>query len=96
MTRRDKVLVEHRDSIRAAARRNKARSIALVGSVARGDDTADSDYDFLIEFEPRTSLFDLARLQAELEDLLGGEVDIVNAARLRDSHRGMAGDAIAL
>ena len=47
MTRRDVILGEHRAAIRAAAAANKASSIALVGSGARGEDTAESDCDFL-------------------------------------------------
>ena len=50
MTRKDLVLVKHRYAIRAAAARNKCRAIALVGSVARGEDTDDSDYDFVADF----------------------------------------------
>ena len=94
--RRDQVLVEHREAIRAAAARNRARSIALVGSVARGDDAAGSDYDFLADFRPGVSLFDIAGLQIELEELLGAEVDVVPASCLRDSHRGMIEDAIVV
>ena len=77
MTRREKVLVQHRDAIRAAAERNKARAIALVGSVARGDDDDDSDYDFLVDFLPGSTLFDVAGLQLDLEQLLDSNVDVV-------------------
>ena len=96
MTRRDRVLVKHREAIRAAAARNRAYSIALVGSVARGDDADESDYDFLADFLPEATLFDIAGLQLDLEELLDAEVDIVYAAGLKDTHRGMDKDAIAL
>ena len=96
MTRRDTVLVRHREAIRAAAVRNRARSIALVGSVARGDDTDASDYDFLTDFLPEATLFDIAGLQIELAELLDAEVDVVYAAGLKDTHRGMTNDAIVL
>ncbi len=56
MSRRDEVLVKHRKAILAAAKRSKARSIALVGSVARQEDTAESDYDFLVDFKKRLRL----------------------------------------
>ena len=92
MTRRDTVLVRHREAIRAATARNRACSIALVGSVARGDDTDASDYDFL----PEATLFDVAGLQIELGELLDAEVDVVYAAGLKDTHRGMTSDAIVL
>ena len=51
MTPKDLVLVKHRDTIRAAAARHKCRSIALAGSVARAEDTDDSDYDFVADFD---------------------------------------------
>ena len=96
MSRRENVLVKHRAEIRAAAQRSKARSIALVGSVARGDDTDQSDYDFLVDFEDEADLFDIAGLQADLEDLLGQSVDVVDSSSVRESHLDMFEDAIAL
>ena len=39
----------------------------MFGSVARGDETPESDIDFLVEFEPGSSLFDLMDLQEALE-----------------------------
>ena len=96
MTRRDKVLVEHRGAIRAAAARSRALAVALVGSVARGEDTTDSDYDFLVEFEDGISLFDVAGLQVELEALLGEPVDVVPLSCVKATHRGMVRDAILL
>ncbi len=60
----------------------------VFGSVARGDDKAGSDVDFLVEFERGRSLLDLAGLRAELSETLGREVDIVTRnslhPRLRD------------
>ena len=96
MSRRDLILNEHRGAIRDAARRNKAVSVALVGSVARGDEDDDSDYDFLVDFLPDISLFDMAGLKVDLEDLLGRDVDVVPAHCLRDSHRSILEDAIPL
>ena len=96
MTRKDLVLVKHRDAIRAAAARNKCRSIALAGSVARGEDTDDSDYDFVADFDKGVTLFDMCGLQAALEDLLGAEVDVVPRSSVRDSCRYIFDDAIEL
>ena len=96
MSRRDNVLVKHKAEICAAALRSKARSIALVGSVARGDDTDQSDYDFLVDFEDEADLFDIAGLQVDLEDLLGHSVDVVDSSAVRESHRAMFEDAIPL
>ncbi len=62
--------------------------MALFGSVARGDDTAASDIDFLVEFAPDSSLFDLLHIGEELEALLGVSVDVVSAGglKVRDDH----------
>ena len=96
MTRRDRVLGEHRHAILAAAAANRATSIALVGSVARGDDEPDSDYDFLATFEPGATLFDIGGLLADLEDLLDGEVDLLDAGGLRVKHAEVLAEAIPL
>lgn len=77
MSRRDLILHAARDEILALLPPHRAVSISLVGSVARGDDGPDSDYDFIVEFLPATSLMDVAALQLALEDLLEQSVDIV-------------------
>ncbi len=56
----------------------------MFGSVARGDETPESDIDFLVEFEPGSSLFDLMDLQEALEQLLGVPVDVVSVGGLKD------------
>jgi len=80
MTRRDSVLLVHRQAIKDAAARRKAKSIALIGSVARGDDADDSDCDFLVDFESEASIFDVCGLESDLEKLLGSVVDVVDSA----------------
>ena len=96
MSRRDDILTMHREPIRQAAARRKADSIALVGSVARGDDSDDSDYDFLAQFAKGASLFDLAGLQLDLQELLGRDVDVISVGGLKGKHRSMLDDAITL
>lgn len=96
MGRREQVVGRLRAEIREAAARNKANAIALVGSVARGDDDRDSDYDFLVDFDRGVTLFDIGGLKADLEDLLGAEVDVVPRSCLRDRYRTMLDDAIPL
>ena len=88
MSKRDLVLHEHREAVVAACRRNRGLRISLFGSAARGDDSQSSDFDFLVEFRGDSSLFDLMRLQEELESLLGSSVDVVSVGGLkpRDSH----------
>lgn len=96
MTRRELVLVEHREAIRAAAALNRCRGIALAGSVARGEDTADSDYDFVADFDEDVTLFDMCALEAALADLLGADVDVVPVSSVRTRCRGILDDIIEL
>jgi predicted nucleotidyltransferase len=52
------------------------RSLSLFGSCARGDETAESDLDFVVELERRS--FDAYMdLKLFLEDLFGRPVDLV-------------------
>ncbi|MGI6554925.1 MAG: nucleotidyltransferase family protein [Bacillota bacterium] len=50
----------------------------VFGSVVRGEETPDSDIDFLVDCKDRCSLFDLVALKGELENLLGRKVDVVS------------------
>ena len=53
------------------------RKVALFGSILTDKFDKNSDIDILIEFEGRKSLFDLVRLEAELEDILQRKVDVL-------------------
>lgn len=59
------------------AQKHGAKSVSLFGSFARGDAQPSSDIDILVEFESGRSLFDLIRLERELSETLGREVDVV-------------------
>lgn len=52
------------------------RRIGIFGSVARGEQTDQSDVDICYESEP-PSLLTLERIQSELEELLGCSVDLI-------------------
>jgi uncharacterized protein len=64
--------------------RNGASNVWVFGSVARGDGDADSDLDLVVDIEKGRSLFDLAGLVLELEDLLGCPVNVIQHATLSD------------
>ena len=87
MTRREAILGTHRGAILDAARRYHATSISLVGSTARGDDTENSDCDFLADFAPGSTYFDLSNLAAELQALIGCDIDIIPSDGLKPRKR---------
>lgn len=93
--RRDAIEAQ-RAAIIAAAHRHRATGIALFGSVARGDDGRGSDADFLVDFEPGSSLFDLLHLQDELTELLGFPVDVVSRRALKDRDEHIRREAVPL
>jgi predicted nucleotidyltransferase len=72
-----------RDEILLIAARRGARNIRVFGSVARGDDDAQSDIDFLVDLDPDRSLFDLSGLLIDLEAALHSQVDVVTEHGLR-------------
>lgn len=87
---------QHRDEIVALAPRHRARSVAVFGSVSRGEDASMSDVDFLVEFEPGSSLLDLIHLEEALADLLGVGVDVFSAGALLARDEGIRRDAVTL
>jgi len=71
--------------------------VRVIGSVARGDATADSDVDLLVEPRPDASLLDLAQFADDLEQLLGRPVDVLSERSLDPSRdAGILADAVAL
>ena len=72
----------HRKAIQRLAKQYGVTNIRVFGSVARGEDSAKSDIDFLVDMEPGRSLFDLGGLLMDLESLLGYKVDVVTEKSL--------------
>ena len=66
------------DELGEFCRRHDVRRLLVFGSVLRPDFRDDSDVDMLIEMNPRAKLglFKLTRLQMELSELIGREVDL--------------------
>lgn len=65
------------------AREYKVSSIGIFGSVARDQQSETSDLDLLVAFDGPVSLFDVMRLEQELESRLEVEVDIVTEGSLK-------------
>jgi len=81
------LLESKRDEILRIARAHGARNVRVFGSAARGDADETSDVDFLVEFEPGTSLLQHGAMIAELEELLGRKVDVAPEKTLREGVR---------
>jgi hypothetical protein len=73
------------DTLAALCRRHGVSELSVFGSQARGDARQASDIDVLVTFEPGRAVgfLALARLQRELETLLGRRVDLVPKTGLK-------------
>ena len=71
-----------RKDILRLAKRYGVTEMSVFGSTARGEDTPESDIDFLVELEPGRSLFNVGGLLLDLESLLGCKVDVVTEKSL--------------
>jgi len=79
------------------AARYKAKEIGLFGSFVRGEQSATSDIDVLVEFEEEADLFDLIGLSLQLEEELERKVDVIPRRALREELReSVLRDVVAL
>jgi uncharacterized protein len=62
-------IAKHRRQVREILDHAGMRNPRLFGSAARGDDDDESDVDILVEAPLGTTLFDLTRIEFELEAL---------------------------
>ncbi len=77
------LLSEHRESLE----RFEVESLAIFGSVARGESEEGSDLDVLVEFKGKATFDSYMDLKLFLEELLGCEVDLVTRKALRPRMR---------
>jgi uncharacterized protein len=90
-------LRQQRRAILNAAARRRASNVRVFGSVARGDDTDDSDIDLLVDLADDVSLIGLIGLERELSQLLNRRVDVVPARSLKPAvSRRVLEDAVPL
>ena len=68
---------EHRDEILRVAALHGTGNVRLFGSVARGEDTPESDVDLLVDVTGDTTPWFPGSLIADLEQLLGQRVQVV-------------------
>ncbi|MFZ4085825.1 MAG: nucleotidyltransferase family protein [Vampirovibrionia bacterium] len=79
------LIQDKKNEIKAIASKHGAYNIRVFGSVARKNFTKDSDIDFLVNFNPKTSLLDWCSLRLDLEDLLGTRVDVASEKTLKSA-----------
>lgn len=82
-TPRGRALAENRQLVLRLIRSHGGRNPRVFGSVAKGTDTEESDIDLLVDFDRAMSLFDVARLERKIQEVLGTPVDVVPASSLR-------------
>ena len=84
------------DRIDAFCDRRQVTELALFGSVLRDDFGPGSDVDVLVSFaeDARHSLLDMVRMQAELKEIFGRAVDLVERARIEQSRNYLRRKAI--
>ncbi|MCA2708489.1 MAG: nucleotidyltransferase family protein [Microcystis sp. M015S2] len=77
------LIQDKREDILKIATKHGAFNVRVFGSVARGEETENSDVDFLIDYDlAKTSPWFPGGLLVDLEDLLGCKVDIVTEKSL--------------
>jgi len=81
------LLQAHRDQIRRIIENRRVRNPRVFGSVARGEDTEDSDLDILVDPTAETTLFDIGAIRHELGLLLGVQVDVLTPKGLPQTLR---------
>lgn len=85
------------DEIRHLVAEAGGTSVRVFGSVARGDDRADSDVDLLFTMKEPLSLMQWGRLEQRLAHLLGVPVDLVPESALQPHLRErVMSEAVAL
>lgn len=85
--RPSEILDMHREELRAVLKRPKYAAhftnLRVFGSVATGDDTEQSDIDFLIDSKDKSyTLFDLSGLYYTLENITQTKIDLVVSDQL--------------
>ncbi|CCQ55837.1 Tsl2232 protein [Crocosphaera watsonii WH 0005] len=81
----EQLLTEKREAILSIAAKHGAFNVKIFGSVARGEETENSDIDFLVDYDlSEISPWFPVRLIRDLEAILGRKVDVVTQNGLQE------------
>ena len=83
----DEILIQKRDDILRIAAKHGVTRIRVFGSASRGESGPESDVDFLIEVGGPTTPWFPGGLVADLEEILGRRVDVVEPNAIREPMR---------
>jgi hypothetical protein len=86
-TRLGRRLRRRRRAVIDVATRRGGYNVRVFGSVARGEETENSDIDLLVDLDSGVGLVGLVGLGRELTELLGADVDVVPADALKPGLR---------
>ena len=68
--------------LRTACRDNGVAMLGIFGSVARGEDTANSDVDLLVRLSKPVGFVEFIALEDKFKEIFGREVDLATEASL--------------
>ncbi len=68
--------------LQTVCQKNDVAMLGVFGSVARGEDTQQSDLDLLVSFSKRKSLLALIHFERELSDIVGRKVDLLTESAI--------------
>lgn len=77
----------HRQEIRDVVEQHRAKNVRVFGSVVNGEDTENSDLDLLVDPTEKTTLFDIAKIQIQLQKLLRISVDVLTPKEIPEKYR---------
>ncbi|HEY8999705.1 MAG TPA: nucleotidyltransferase family protein [Mucilaginibacter sp.] len=78
-------LEQYQQLILPVLKRYLIKRAAIFGSFAKGNTTANSDIDLLIEPENNFTLFKMLQLEQEISQLINRKVDLVEYSALKPS-----------
>ncbi|MDQ2746766.1 MAG: nucleotidyltransferase domain-containing protein [Acidobacteriota bacterium] len=79
------ILQKSKNKIAEICRIYEIRELSLFGSQVRGESNSQSDFDFLVNFDPEAKIgfIKLGKIQTELEKIVRTKVDLVSKDGLK-------------